>query len=173
MEGRRRVDGRLKWIRLASTLAGLLLAGPALAAQLTLTWTDNATNESGSAIERRSNPLGTYAEIATVGVNVTMYVDTTVTAGQVLTIVFGPTTPPATPGTATRPAAQPRRAAAQSRRAVDTPGGRRHTRGGRGHPRRAAAHLRAGGGHPRRAAAYRGGGGRSRGVQRHADELRE
>ncbi len=71
-------------IRLASMLASLLIAGPSLAAPLTLTWTDNASNETGSRIERRlaSPAAGMYAEIAIVGANVTFYVDTTVTAGQ-------------------------------------------------------------------------------------------
>jgi hypothetical protein len=55
---------------------------PALAAQLTLTWTDNASNESGFRVERRLNPRGSYSEIATLGPNVTTYADTTVTAGQ-------------------------------------------------------------------------------------------
>ena len=58
-------------IRLASMLASFLIAGPSLAAQLSLTWTDNATNESGTRIERSPNPPDTYAEIATVGANAT------------------------------------------------------------------------------------------------------
>jgi hypothetical protein len=53
-----------------------------MAAQLTLTWTDNAANESGSRIERRLQGSGTYTEIDTVGANVTTYLDTTVDAGQ-------------------------------------------------------------------------------------------
>jgi hypothetical protein len=39
-------------------LASLLVAGPSLAAQFSLTWTDNATNESGTRIERSSEPPG-------------------------------------------------------------------------------------------------------------------
>jgi Calx-beta domain-containing protein/CARDB protein len=58
------------------------LVAPAEAAQLTLGWADNASDESGSRIERRLNPGGSYSEIATVGANVTSYTDTTVAAGQ-------------------------------------------------------------------------------------------
>ena len=58
------------------------LVTPAVAAQLTLTWTDNANDEFGSRIERRLSPAGSYSEITTVGVNVTTYLDTTVAAGQ-------------------------------------------------------------------------------------------
>ena len=34
------------------------------AAQLTLSWTDNSTNEDGFKIERKSDSTGTFAEIA-------------------------------------------------------------------------------------------------------------
>ena len=55
------------WVRLASALAGILVAGPTLAGQLTLTWSDNAADESGMRIERRLNPSGSYSQIATLG----------------------------------------------------------------------------------------------------------
>ena len=45
------------------------------AAGLTLTWTDNANNEDGSKIERKTGTSGTYGQIATVGANVTSYAD--------------------------------------------------------------------------------------------------
>src|SRR5437870_373542 len=45
------------------------------AAQLTLTWTDNSTNEDGFSIERKTGPTGTFAQIATVGPRVTSYID--------------------------------------------------------------------------------------------------
>jgi hypothetical protein len=51
----------------------LLLAGAASAGSLTATWQDNATNETGFTIERAFN--GFYTTIATVGANVTFYVD--------------------------------------------------------------------------------------------------
>ena len=82
MKAGRRVHRGLAGVQLASMLACLLVTAPLLAAQLTLTWTDNASNEAGSRIERRLNPSGIYAEIATVGTNVTTFVDSTVTAGQ-------------------------------------------------------------------------------------------
>ena len=50
------------------------------AAQLTLTWTDNSTNEDGFAIERKTGSTGTFAQIGTVGPNVTSYTDTGATS---------------------------------------------------------------------------------------------
>jgi titin len=44
---------------------------------VTLNWTDNSTNETGFAIERR-NGAGVFVQIATVGANVTAFLDTTV-----------------------------------------------------------------------------------------------
>ena len=44
------------------------------AAQFTLSWTDNSSNESGFRIERSSNGTS-FSEIATVGANVITYVD--------------------------------------------------------------------------------------------------
>ncbi len=73
------------WIRIGRSLtiaAAILLTGPALASELTLTWTDNSTNESGFRVERSPITSTTYTPIATLGVDVTTYVDTTVTAGQ-------------------------------------------------------------------------------------------
>ncbi len=58
------------------------LATSAFAAQLTLSWIDNANDELGSRIERRLNPGSSYSEVATVGANVTQYTDTTIAAGQ-------------------------------------------------------------------------------------------
>ena len=43
------------------------------AAQLTLSWTDNSTNEDGFKIQRRSDSTGMFTEIATVGPNVVFY----------------------------------------------------------------------------------------------------
>ena len=53
-----------------------VLSSPALvtAAQLILSWSDNS-NEVGFRIERRTGTTGTYAEIATVGVNTASYTD--------------------------------------------------------------------------------------------------
>jgi len=70
----------------ATTLAAALPPAPtnltAMAAstsQINLSWTDNASNESGFRIER--SPDGTaFTEIATVGANVTTYANTGLTA---------------------------------------------------------------------------------------------
>jgi len=59
----------------------LLAVTPALAAQLTLTWTDTSSNEAGFKIERATGSAGTYGQLAAVGADTTGYVDSTVTAG--------------------------------------------------------------------------------------------
>ena len=53
------------------------------AAQLTLTWTDNSDNEDGFRIERKTGTSGTFAQIATVGANVTSYIDSGLTSGTI------------------------------------------------------------------------------------------
>ena len=56
-----------------------LMATATSSSQINLSWTDNASNESGFRIER--SPDGTaFAEIATVGANVTSYANTGLTA---------------------------------------------------------------------------------------------
>lgn len=49
--------------------------------QVNLAWTDNATNETGFEIERKTGVSGTYARIATTAANVTSYQNTGLTAG--------------------------------------------------------------------------------------------
>jgi len=49
--------------------------------QINLSWTDNAVNETGFKIERKTGAGGTYAQIATVGANVTAYNNTGLTTG--------------------------------------------------------------------------------------------
>ncbi|HZL36658.1 MAG TPA: fibronectin type III domain-containing protein [Tepidisphaeraceae bacterium] len=51
-----------------------LAAAATGASTIRLTWTDNASNEGGFSIERSTNGT-TFAQVATVGVNVTSYVD--------------------------------------------------------------------------------------------------
>ena len=60
-----------------------VLSSPAAitAAQLTLSWSDNSTNEEGFRIERRTGTTGTYAEIAAVGVNAASYTDVNLANG--------------------------------------------------------------------------------------------
>lgn len=57
-----------------------LTATTASSSQINLAWTDNASNESGFRIERKLGAGGAYAEIATVGPNVTSYSDTGLSA---------------------------------------------------------------------------------------------
>ncbi|OGP72780.1 MAG: hypothetical protein A2V86_08735 [Deltaproteobacteria bacterium RBG_16_49_23] len=58
------------------------LTGAALnATQVTLNWVDNSDNEQGFKIERKTGIGGTYAEIQTVGPNVTSYTDSGLTPG--------------------------------------------------------------------------------------------
>jgi len=58
-----------------------LSAAPVSSSQINLGWTDNADNETGVKIERKTGAGGTYAQIATVGANVTSYGDTGLAAG--------------------------------------------------------------------------------------------
>ncbi|MCC5021830.1 MAG: hypothetical protein J6386_03075 [Candidatus Synoicihabitans palmerolidicus] len=52
------------------------LAASAVASdQINLSWTDNSSNETGFAIDRKTGAGGTYAEIDTVSPNVTSYAD--------------------------------------------------------------------------------------------------
>ncbi len=53
----------------------------ASAGQLQLTWADNSNNEDGFKIERKLGTTGTFAQVASVGVNVTTYTDTNLTDG--------------------------------------------------------------------------------------------
>jgi fibronectin type III domain protein len=59
----------------APTAPTNLVATPG-ASQVSLTWTDNASTETGFAIERRIGTSGAFTQIATVGVNATSYVNT-------------------------------------------------------------------------------------------------
>ena len=52
-----------------------------IAAQITVTWSDNSTNETGFKIERKTNTTGAYAQIAQVGIGSTTFIDSTVYAG--------------------------------------------------------------------------------------------
>lgn len=75
----------MRTIILAFALMMTLVATPALAqAAATLTWTDNATDETAQEIERAPGTCaapGTFAVVASVAANVQTYVDTTVTQG--------------------------------------------------------------------------------------------
>ncbi len=55
-----------------------LSATTASATQINLAWTDNAANESGFKIERKTGEAGTFEQIATVIANATTFSDTSV-----------------------------------------------------------------------------------------------
>jgi hypothetical protein len=57
-----------------------LTATTVSSAQINLAWTDNSDNETGFKIERRTGVGGTYAQIGTVGANVTAYSNTGLTS---------------------------------------------------------------------------------------------
>ncbi len=48
---------------------------------INLAWTDNATNESGYVVERRTGPDGAWIQIASLGVNATSFSNTGVSPG--------------------------------------------------------------------------------------------
>ena len=58
-----------------------LSASAASSSQINLSWTDNANNETGFKIERKTGANGTWAQIDMVGANVTSYPDTGLSAG--------------------------------------------------------------------------------------------
>ncbi|MGH7267065.1 MAG: hypothetical protein ACREMB_19770, partial [Candidatus Rokuibacteriota bacterium] len=70
---------RLALIPLLLLLAPVVCRETADAAQLQLTWADNSTNEDGFKVERKVGTAGTFAQIATLGPNVTAYTDPGVT----------------------------------------------------------------------------------------------
>ncbi|MDQ3259012.1 MAG: fibronectin type III domain-containing protein, partial [Acidobacteriota bacterium] len=57
-----------------------LTATAASASQINLSWTDNSNDETGFKIERKQGAGGSYAEVTTVGANVTTYNDTGLSA---------------------------------------------------------------------------------------------
>jgi subtilisin family serine protease len=58
-----------------------LTATPVSASEIDLTWIDNSPNETGFKIERSPNGASGWAQIATVGANMTSYVDIGLTCG--------------------------------------------------------------------------------------------
>src|SRR5262245_30899224 len=75
--------GRIpSWARLGCAVLGLLAVSSTAEAQLTLTWVDNAVDENGFRVERRTSPSGSYGLVGTVPSNVATYLDATVTPGQ-------------------------------------------------------------------------------------------
>src|SRR5690606_27824327 len=65
--------------RSLALLVGLLYSG-ASAAQISLSWQDNSSNEAGFKVER-STGGSTFSQIATVGANISTYTDNSVMPG--------------------------------------------------------------------------------------------
>jgi len=69
----------------ATTLSNLpaapnnLTATAVSTSQINLAWTDNASSETGFKVERKMGASGTYAEIASLGANITAYSNTGLT----------------------------------------------------------------------------------------------
>jgi hypothetical protein len=57
-----------------------LKAAAASSTQINLTWTDNASNETGFKIERKTGSGGTWAQVATAGANATSWSNTGLSA---------------------------------------------------------------------------------------------
>src|SRR5688572_7247451 len=72
-----KLASRLGWRTLGVVLLATSLQ--ATAAQVSLAWDDNSNNETMFKIER-STASSAYSQIATVGANVTSYIDATVSA---------------------------------------------------------------------------------------------
>jgi List-Bact-rpt repeat protein len=72
-----------RWLSVLAMLGGnlLVVAGTATAAQLTLTWVDGSDGATFK-VERKTGATGTYAQIATTGVGVLSYTDSSVSAAS-------------------------------------------------------------------------------------------
>jgi hypothetical protein len=64
-----------------SALASASFTVVAPPSQLTLNWQDNSTNENNFGVQRKTGTSGTYAQIALLPANTTLYVDAAVTHG--------------------------------------------------------------------------------------------
>jgi hypothetical protein len=76
---------RLTPFALALSLVAAVLGAstPAAgAAQLAMSWTDNASDEDGFLVERRAAAGGAFQQVAALGPNVVGYLDSTVQAGS-------------------------------------------------------------------------------------------
>jgi hypothetical protein len=71
----------LRCILISFFLTALNWQSQASAGELQLAWTDNSNNEDGFKIERKTGTTGTYTQLATVGANVTVYIDTNLVDG--------------------------------------------------------------------------------------------
>ncbi|MBI2919336.1 MAG: hypothetical protein HYY01_15285 [Chloroflexi bacterium] len=106
-----------------TVLAASLLAVPAAAPaaptnlsaasgpQVTVTWTDNSTNEASFKLQRSSDSFATYTELAILPANTQGFTDTTVTQGTTyfyrIVAVNGAGSTMSTPASVTIPSPQP------------------------------------------------------------------
>src|SRR4030095_15824429 len=72
----------LTWLSGLSSISPLGTGRAADSPHLILTWEYTSSNEIGFRINRKTGVYGTYAQIATVGANVTSYTDFNVIAGR-------------------------------------------------------------------------------------------
>lgn len=79
-DGSARVINNITWVQPAGTpkpaAPSALTANATSATQINLAWTDNASNETGFKIERKTGAAGTWSQIATTGANVKIYSNT-------------------------------------------------------------------------------------------------
>ena len=78
----RSLNGRLVLIAFTALLSALAagLLNQLEAADVTLSWIDNSSNENGFEIQRKIGTSGTFIQRAILGINATSYVDTGLTA---------------------------------------------------------------------------------------------
>lgn len=67
---------------LLALAAGAATPGVAQAAQLGLSWSDNATDETGYLVERRDGASPTFTQIASLPANAAAYLDSSLPAGS-------------------------------------------------------------------------------------------
>lgn len=73
--------GAVRWRNGAFVLSVLLSVSIAAAAQLTVSWEDRSTTETGFEVQRTTDGV-TFVRVATVPANTTSYVDTDVVEGR-------------------------------------------------------------------------------------------
>ena len=78
----RSLNGRLSLIAFTALLSALAAGwlSEIDAADITLSWADNSSNENGFEIQRKIGTSGTFIQRAILGINATSYVDTGLTA---------------------------------------------------------------------------------------------
>lgn len=72
-------ESRVKIVVVPNAPSGFVATAPS-PSQVSLTWTDNSSEEDGFVVERKIGVSGTYSQIGTVGANITTYLDNSVSA---------------------------------------------------------------------------------------------